>query len=142
MTAAARLSLCTVCRAAYRLQHVSSCCVSGLTRLSFILQIDGGQVVHPIYLTTERVTFTAPRNKVDTSYDSRDGTAFPTVSDTHHSREKARCAEWLEFLVDGRYVCTCAWNPTLGVLCACGRRLPPYTKEYKPTSTAPGRRHH
>eukprot|EP00802_Teleaulax_amphioxeia_P013383 Tamp_13434.p1 GENE.Tamp_13434~~Tamp_13434.p1 ORF type:complete len:538 (-),score=47.18 Tamp_13434:107-1591(-) len=41
-------------------------------------QIDGGQVVHPIYLTTERVTFTAPRNKVDTSYDSRDG--------YHHTR--------------------------------------------------------
>ena len=34
---------------------------------------DIGEVVHPVYLTTERVTYTAPRGNLDTSYDSRDG---------------------------------------------------------------------
>ncbi len=37
-------------------------------------QVDGGHVMHPIYLTTERVTYTsAPRGNLDNSYDSRDG---------------------------------------------------------------------
>ena len=36
-------------------------------------QVDGGHVTHPIYLTTERVTYTSARGNLDTSYDSRDG---------------------------------------------------------------------
>lgn len=34
---------------------------------------DIGQVVHPVYLSTERVTYTAPRGNLEASYDSRDG---------------------------------------------------------------------
>ena len=43
-------------------------------------QVDGGSVTHPIYLTTERVTYTAPRGNLDKSYDSRDGKCHVRVS--------------------------------------------------------------
>jgi len=35
--------------------------------------------VHPIYLSTERVTFTASRGNLDMSYDTRDGITYTFV---------------------------------------------------------------
>ena len=37
-----------------------------------VRSIDGGQVVHPIYLTTERITYPASRSQLDNSYNTRD----------------------------------------------------------------------